>query len=204
MTSFNLAASFISMPLPLPSVAREPLHTRTITVQSFAREDGLWDLEASLLDVKAYDFPIRSGQIHKAGDPVHLMHLRVTINSSFDIVDAVAVYDAAPYGENCSSISDAYEKLVGLNLLKQFRQGVKERFGRSAGCTHMSELAQVLPTAAVQTMAGRRRSSGESEIYRTDKQPFHLDGCHALRLSGPVVEEFYPVWYRVPVSDRVD
>ncbi|MGO3746690.1 MAG: DUF2889 domain-containing protein, partial [Alcaligenes aquatilis] len=45
------------MPLPPPSIAREPMHTRTITVQSFAREDGLWDLEASLLDVKSYDFP---------------------------------------------------------------------------------------------------------------------------------------------------
>lgn len=204
MISFNLAAPFISMPLPPPSVAREPLHTRTITVESFAREDGLWDLEASLLDVKSYDFPIRNGQTHKAGDPVHLMHLRITIDSSFAIVDAVAVYDAAPYQDNCSSIADAYQKLVGLNLLKQFRQGVKERFGRSAGCTHMSELAQVLPTAAVQTMAGRRRSNGESEIYRTDKQPFHLDGCHALRLSGPVVEEFYPVWYRPKVTDGVD
>lgn len=184
------------MPLPKPSVAREPLHTRTIKVESFIREDGLWDLEAELVDLKAYDFPIRHGQIHKAGDPVHHMHLRITIDSDFTITDALAVYDAAPYGGNCSSIAGAYQQLVGLNLLKQFRQRVKERLARSAGCTHLSELAQVLPTAAVQTMAGRRRQSGESEIHRTDKQPFHLDGCHALRLNGPVVQEFYPVWYR--------
>src|SRR3546814_4416445 len=59
------------MPLPPPDIAREPLHTRSIRVESFAREDGQWDLEAELIDVKAYDFPERSGAVHRAGDPVH-------------------------------------------------------------------------------------------------------------------------------------
>lgn len=177
------------MPLPPPNVSREPLHTRSIRVQSYGREDGLWDIEAELIDYKVYDFPRHNGEIFKAGRHVHHMHLRITIDEAFTIVAAQAVYDAAPY-EQCVNIDAAYAGLVGMNLLKGFRHQVKEHFGRTAGCTHMTELCQVLPTAAVQTMAGRRRQKRNSDV-----RPFQLDGCHALRTDGPVVLEHYPKWY---------
>lgn len=166
------------------------MHTRSIRVQSYARDDGLWDIEAELIDVKAYDFERRDG-IFKAGRPVHHMHLRITIDDSFLIVAACAAYDAAPYGEHCAAIEADYGALVGMNLLKGFRAQVKARFGHTAGCTHMTEMSQVLPTAAVQTMANRvREKKGDP-----NKRPFQLDGCHALRTTGPVVLEQYPRWY---------
>jgi len=182
----------IRMPLASPDCSRQPLHTRSIRVQSYARQDGLYDVEAELVDVKGYDFPMHGGGMHRAGDPVHHMHLRITIDDDYTIVAAQAAYDAAPYGGACTAIAPQYGDLVGLNLLRRFRQAVKERFGRTAGCTHLSELAQVLPTAAVQTMAGRRREAASAEPAR---RPFQLDGCHALRLDGPVVRELYPRWY---------
>ncbi|HEY9279293.1 MAG TPA: DUF2889 domain-containing protein [Eoetvoesiella sp.] len=182
------------MPLPPPDTAREPLHTRSIRVDSFARDDGQWDLEAELIDVKAYDFPGRSGGMHVAGAPVHHMHLRVTINDEFSITGAVAAYDAAPYNENCTAIAVDYKALIGMNLLRGFRNAVKERFGRTAGCTHLTELSYVLPTVAVQSMAKKRRKE-ESTVL---KRPFQLEGCHALRLDGPVVKESYPQWYVAP------
>lgn len=185
------------MPLPPSDVAREPLHTRTINVNSFARDDGLWDLEAELIDVKAYDFEKSGNRLHRAGDPIHHMHLRITIDSDFTITDAVAAYDAAPYGGHCTAISDDYKQLVGLNLLRKFRDAVKTRFARTAGCTHMTELSHVLPTVAVQTMANRRRQQRPEE-QGSSKRPFQLEGCHALALDGPVVQKFYPKWYIEP------
>ncbi|OZI59888.1 DUF2889 domain-containing protein [Bordetella genomosp. 11] len=186
------------MPLPPPEVSRTPLHTRSIRVQGYVREDGLWDIEAELIDVKAYDFVKHEGDTLHAGQPVHHMHLRITIDSDYTIVAAQAVYDAAPYGGHCTSIEDAYRDLVGMNLVRGFRQQVKTRFGRVAGCTHMSELALVLPTAAVQTMAGRRRENPDPS-----KRPFQLDGCHALSTDGPVVLKYYPKWHtgEVPAED---
>lgn len=178
------------MPLPPPDTPRQPLHTRSIRVQSYGREDGLWDLEAELIDYKGYDFTKNLGQVVKAGEPIHHMHLRITIDEHYTIVAAQAAYDAAPYGGQCIAIDSAYADLVGMNLLKGFRRQVKERFGNVAGCTHMTELSQVLPTAAVQTMAGRRRQQAA-----TGQRPFQLDGCHALRTDGPVVREHYPTWY---------
>lgn len=189
------------MSLPPPEVEREPLHTRTVRVDAYARADGQWDLEAELVDVKHYDSPHRyaQGGVRKAGEPVHHMMLRVTFDEDFTITAAQAGYSAAPYGENCAAIEPAYGRLVGMNLLKGFRDSVKREFLRTAGCTHMTELSYVLPTVAVQAMSNRRRQARESGA--DTKRPFQLEGCHALRLDGPVVQEFYPKWYVTPVTE---
>ena len=63
--------------------SRCTFHTRAVP-----RDGGLWDLEAELIDVKAYDFPKRDGEVFKAGDPIHHMHLRITIDGDFTIVAA--------------------------------------------------------------------------------------------------------------------
>lgn len=187
------------MPLPPADIAREPLHTRSIRVESFVREDGQWDLEAELIDTKSYDFPRMDGSSRRAGEPIHHMHLRVTINADFTITSAIAAYDAAPYGPQCTAIAPDYRDLVGMNLLRNFRQTVKDRYARTAGCTHMTELCYVLPTVAVQTMAKERRQNQQSGV-RT-KRPFQLEGCHALRIDGPVAQEFYPQWYVAPKAN---
>jgi hypothetical protein len=181
------------MPLPPPDIAREPLHTRNIRVRSFAREDGQWDLEAELIDTKAYDFPKVDGETFPAGQAIHHMHLRVTIDADFTITAAVAAYDAAPYNASCMAITPAYEDLVGMNLLRNFRNVVKKHFARTAGCTHLTELSYVLPTVAVQTMSSRRRQ--EATLNDQFHKPFQLDGCHALRTTGEVVRNLYPQWY---------
>ena len=184
------------MPLPAPTSPRKPMHNRSIQVHSFEREDGLWDIEAELIDTKSYDFTKKDGSVRKALEPFHHMHIRVTIDTSYTIQDAVVAYDAAPFGPNCTSIVDEYRDLIGMNLLKFFRQQIKERFGRTAGCTHMTELAVVLPTAAVQSMTSKRKSGANSE-----RRPFQLDGCHAWRLDGEVTKEHYPQWYVAPSKD---
>jgi len=181
------------MPLPLPVYPRKPMHNRSIQVHSFEREDGLWDVEAELIDSKGFSYIKRDGSEQKIGQAFHHMHLRITIDSSFTILDAMAAYDAAPFGETCTSIADAYRDLIGMNLLKSFRQQVKERFSRTNGCTHMTELAAVLPTAAVQTMSGQRRHAADPT-----KRPYQLGGCTAWRLDGPITKEHYPQWYVAP------
>lgn len=191
------------MSLPTANTNRKPLHTRTITVNTFARDDGMFDLEAQLVDVKAYDFTLQSGEMHNSGRPIHHMNMRITIDKEFTIQEAIVDYDAAPYGQNCSSISPAYGKLVGLNLLRNFRNEVKKIFSKVNGCTHMTELTYVLPTVAVQTMAGQNPGNPVDTKDKT-KKPFQLDGCHALRVDGPVAKKFYPIWYVEPQQDKTD
>ena len=173
------------------------MHNRLIKAHSFEREDGLWDIDAELIDTKSYDFDRRDGSTRFAGEAFHHMHIRITFDRSFNVVAAMATYDAAPYGETCTCIADDYADLVGMNLLKGFRQSIKVRFARSAGCSHMSELAGLLPTVALQTRASFRSSE---PAQAKDRKPFQIDGCHALSQHGPVVREFHPEWY-VPLKD---
>jgi len=185
------------MPLPPPDSPRTPIHTRSVRIEAFRRDDGAWDLEAELLDVKPHDTPLPSG-VRPAGEPVHLMRLRVTIDADYNVLDAVAVSDAVPYRGQCEAIVPDYRRLSGLNLLRSFRAGVRERLGGIAGCTHLSELAQVLPTAAVQAFAGderHRRLMAERTGGRPQRPPT-IDRCHAWRSDGAVVERYFPMWYR--------
>ncbi|MCL4185652.1 MAG: DUF2889 domain-containing protein [Burkholderiaceae bacterium] len=185
------------MPLPPPDCPRTPIHTRSVRIEGFRRADGALDLEAELLDVKPHDVTLHSG-VRPGGEPIHLMRLRVTVDDGFDVLDAVAVFDAVPYRGECEAITPDYRRLVGLNLLRGFRAGVRERLGGVAGCTHLSELAQLLPTAAVQALAGdeqhhRRladRDGGEPQ------RPMTIDRCHSWRSDGPVVERHFPMFYR--------
>ena len=66
------------MPLSLP-VSRSLRHTRAITVDAYARDDGMWDLDASIRDVKTRTVELASGE-RPGGTPVHDLKLRVTID----------------------------------------------------------------------------------------------------------------------------
>lgn len=188
------------MSLPSSNSSRMLKHTRAITVEAYAREDGLWDLDAHITDIKTRDAKLASG-IRAAGSPMHDLWLRVTITTELTIVDAFAVSDAVPYPGYCDRIGPDYKKLVGLNLMRGFRLGLKERLSGTAGCTHITELAQILPTAAIQAFAGDVLDTrdGANADGQTEK-PFQLDRCHSLRSDGPAVAEYYPRWYTGPAK----
>src|SRR6516164_1523263 len=109
------------MPLPEPSSARRRLHTRRIEMEGFLREDGCFDLEAVLVDLKDSDYRILSG-VRAAGDALHAMRLRFTIDQKFNVLAVEAVSEAVPYAGHCDTIGPAYGSLVGLNLFNGFRK----------------------------------------------------------------------------------
>lgn len=176
------------MPLPEPPAKRQPLHRRTIEIVGYRREDGLYDIEGRLLDSKDVEFPV-GGRRKPPGEPVHDMWLRITVDRELRIVDAAASTDAMPYEGECGRITPDYAKLVGLSIGPGYLRHVKERLGGLHGCTHLTELAASLATAAFQTFAGQGLAPPE-------RRPPQLDRCHALDSHGPTVARFYPKWYR--------
>jgi Protein of unknown function (DUF2889) len=188
------------MPLSPPSSRRALKHTRAIHVQAFARDDGLWDIDARITDTKTRDSRLASG-IRPAGTPMHDLWLRLTIDVRFNVVDAEAVSDAVPYPGYCDTIGPAYRKLIGLNLLKGFRDGMRQRLGGIHGCTHLTELCQVLPTAAIQAFAGEVLDTRDGhDAGEQSEKPFQLDRCHALRTDGAAVARYYPRWSVAPAD----
>ncbi|MDE3208975.1 MAG: DUF2889 domain-containing protein, partial [Pseudomonadota bacterium] len=83
--------------MPEGGCARKRLHVRQVTVEGYEREDGLWDIEGHLTDLKDDDFG-RGDRVLPAGEPLHDLWLRITIDDSMVIRDAVAKMDAVPYG----------------------------------------------------------------------------------------------------------
>jgi len=172
-------------------VNRRPVHTRTIRIDAYVREDHLWELVANVRDVKYRDIQLAGGTL-AAGDALHDMVITVALDRRLDILSVQARTAAAPYPGNCDSFSQAYQALVGLNLLKGFRAAVRERVGGDAGCTHLNELAVLLPTAAIQAFS----HDMDSADHASESMPGHLGRCRALRLDGPVVAKHYPRWYQ--------
>ncbi|SAK39071.1 hypothetical protein AWB79_00044 [Caballeronia hypogeia] len=189
------------MPLSTP-VSRQLRHRRAIRLEAFEREDGLWDIEACLTDDKPRDFQLATG-VRPNGLPIHELWLRITIDRSCTIVDAEASSEWSPYGGSCAESNPAYRKLIGLNLLKNFRREANQLLRGTAGCTHLTEVCGVLPTAAVQAFAGdvwkiedgNPFNRSDDASVPKDEPPFQLGRCHALRFDGPAVKEYYPRWF---------
>ena len=178
-----------------PRRARKPLHRRRIEIAGYAREDGLFDIEGRLIDAKDVPFSV-GGETRAPGEAIHDMWLRITVDRELRIVDAAASTDAMPYPGSCDGITPDYAKLVGLSIGPGYLRHVKERLGGVHGCTHLTELAASLATAAFQTFAGQG-------LMPSERKPPQLDRCHALDSRGETVARFYPKWYRgaTPVSD---
>ena len=185
----------LPMALPIAAPERRLQHRRSIDVQVYSRGNGLWEVDARLTDTRSRTVNLATGP-RAAGDPIHDMLLRLVVDERFNVVEAGAESMSVPYPGNCDEHGDVYQKLVGLNLMQRFRETVRARVGGVQGCTHITELAQVLPTAVVQAFAGEVIDTrGDSD---SSERPFQIDRCHALRSDGPAVLAFYPRWYRPP------
>jgi hypothetical protein len=113
-----------------PSAPRQLRHTRQVEMKGYERDDGLWDIEGRLSDVRTYDLTPargRGARPRDAGDPIHLMSLRLTLNDRFEIVGSEAVSHQAPYAD-CEQIGASYAQLVGMKIEAGFNQAVKARF----------------------------------------------------------------------------
>lgn len=179
------------MPLPSSDPSRQLRHRRAIRVDAFARGDGLWEVDVHISDVKTRETRSPAG-VRAAGEPIHDLLLRLVVDTQFNIIESGAESLSTPYPGHCEQHGDAYGQLAGMNLLRGFKRGVREKLGGTAGCTHLTELADVLPTAVIQAFAG--------EVINTqgdgDTAPFQLDRCHALKTDGEVVRLHYPRWFR--------
>jgi DUF2889 family protein len=196
------------MPLS-PPVPRQLRHRRAIRADAFERADGLWDIEVCLTDTKPRDTVLASG-VRPNGLPIHELWLRITIDRKLNVVDAEASSAWVPYPGLCEASNPAYRALIGLNLLDNFRRHAARLLGGTVGCTHLTELCAVVPSAAIQAFAGdvwntanasteqrdeAGRAGADSNEISNDKPPFQLGRCHTLRFDGEAVRQFYPRWY---------
>lgn len=183
------------MPLS-PPAAREAIHNRTYDFHGYRRADGLWDIEGRIRDSKSYDFENAHRGRVAAGDPVHEMEVRLTLNDDFEVVAAEATTLAAPF-DLCPAVTPNFERLVGLKVGPGWRAAVRKRVGGVEGCTHIVEMIFAMATVAYQTMVPiltrERRASRPGDA--PGKKPALLDSCHVFASDGEVARHSWPEFY---------
>jgi hypothetical protein len=142
----------------------------------------LWDVEANMTDVKTYDVD-RAG----AGEPLHNMWVRLTLDTTFVIRDIESAMDAYPRSE-CPYAVNPMKDLIGVKIGAGWQGEVRKRIGGALGCTHLRELLApigersdaVLRTATgersdavLRTVTGDHRDAGDG---RCPAQPWHRPG----------------------------
>lgn len=173
------------MPLSEPE-EREPLHTRTIVIDGYRRRDGLYDIEAHLTDSKATGFPNEYRGFVAAGEPLHGMWLRMTVDERLRIVACEAASDETPYAV-CKLAAPNFARLAGLQIKPGFLRDAAARIGGTAGCTHLRELLQQMGTTAHQTVFAAR-ADREAAAIRVETgaalSPDEVDARTSAKFGG--------------------
>ena len=184
--------------LPAP-VARRPIHTRNIRFEGFLREDGLWDIDCELSDTKAMEIHMRERGLLPAGEPVHLLRVRLTVDDGLTIRAVQAAAAHVPFAE-CHVAADApMQKLVGLTMGPGWRKAIEGAIGGVGGCTHLRELVFNAATAAFQMIPHYRATQGgqrDDTATPGDKPPFYMGQCMTWAFEGPVVARLAPQFAR--------
>ena len=178
----------------VPAAPRTHVHTRSVEYRGYRREDGLWDIEADLTDAKTYTHATPDRGILQAGEPVHNMAIRLTVDDAMKITDVAVRMPAAPFPE-CQQAKPPMSRLIGCTLGRGWRKAIEHALGGTQGCAHLRELLFNMATAAYQTIPAYqhrlRRLAGIPDVDG-DKPPYHLGKCIAWDFDGPVVARYHP------------
>jgi hypothetical protein len=181
------------MPLP-DATPRRQIHRRTIEMEAFAREDGLFDVEARLVDRKPFPFVrMSSPEPTPAGEALHDLWIRMTVDGDHVVRDIVASSDVTPW-LLCKDATDTLRVLVGERIARGWSAKVKERLRGAASCTHLMEMLLPMATTALQGIRGlhpeRARTVDASGV------PTKIDTCFAYGRQRQVVKMLWPEHHR--------
>lgn len=183
------------MALPAPA-ARAKKHQRRIDCIGYQRDDALWDIEVHMVDTRSYDCSYdeyhRDGLI-RAGEPVHDMWLRITIDLDFLIHEVHAASEQTPFSI-CPRAADAMARLVGLRIGRGWLKQARARVAPEISCTHLMDLLGQLGATAYQTLHAELEARARQQPAR--QRPPIIDTCLALSSSGEVVKNLWPEFYR--------
>jgi hypothetical protein len=182
--------------VPLPpsagSAGRQEIHHRQIDMRGYLRADGLYDIEARVCDTKTRDFVPPTGVTVKAGDFIHDIWVRITVDTDLLVHEVASSSDSTPYPV-CGDGGLNLQRIVGLKIAAGWSGEVKRRLGGKQACTHLTELLIPMATAAFQTIAEVRLA--RPDTLDAQGRPQKLDSCTAFSVDRGVVAQRWPGFY---------
>jgi hypothetical protein len=183
--------------MPLSAAAeRDEIHHRHIEMRAYRRTDGLFDIEARLVDRKTFPFQrALTPQPVPAGAPLHDLWIRLTVDRSYMVRAVEAASDTTPFAV-CKDAQETLGVLVGERIAAGWSRIVKDRLRGAASCTHLVEMLIPLGTTALQGIRGL----DPQRIHTTlaNGLPAKLDSCYAYATNREVVMKIWPEHYRAP------
>ncbi|MCP3909956.1 MAG: DUF2889 domain-containing protein [Actinomycetia bacterium] len=193
------------------------LHDRTYSVRSYRQSHTQLRIRGQVRDQKPPG-------VYLEGDlePLTVHHMVVDIIVEYpglEISGAEVVMEIHPHS-TCPTITDHYEKLVGLSIARGFTHRIRDLFGGPRGCTHTTTLLQAMAPVAVQSIWSMRASSGDegtpvapplpanpTDGQIRDQFAHNLNSCHVWAEDGDMIDAVKrgeeiepPLW----IADRVE
>lgn len=140
----------MTLPASAPRRHMHARHTREMRFKGCLRDDGLWDIEAHLTDIKSYALTLYDHGIAPARETIHDILLRMTVDERMSITAVVGTM-ARPLPTTqirIGTLAGTDRPSHWLRLARNHR--TSNRGDRS--CTHLRELLFGLGTVAFQTM----------------------------------------------------
>jgi hypothetical protein len=182
------------MPLPVP-VKREELHRRRIELHGYRRVDGLYDIEAHLVDTRTAPLDLDGGKSLASGESLHDMSIRLVVDEELHVLDIAASTDAAPFGI-CPEAVSALQSVKGLQIGPGWTKAIRARLSGKESCTHLRELLGPMATVAFQSLFQVRRAAPE-QVDSTGR-PQKIDSCFAYASDRELVLHRWPRFYDGP------
>lgn len=170
------------------------MHRRSIECNGYLRNDGLWEVEARLVDTKPFAQRDHFRGELQPGDPVHDIGARLAVDDALIIREVETTMRSTPF-PTCIEVEPILQRLVGERIGPGWRELVRRTIGRLETCTHLSELLGPAVTTLYQTMSYGKTPEGRSSVdnrHGESARPFFIGGCHSWRTDGPIVAELFP------------
>jgi hypothetical protein len=200
---------------PPPDGAVGILHDREYRVEAFRLGPDRLLIQGAIRDQKPPGLYLQQDP-----DPLTVHHMQLSIELAFptlEVISARAGFETHPH-DSCPTITEHYEKLIGLSIGRGFTKRVGELFGGPRGCTHVTALINAMAPVAMQCFwsmrAAEAQLAGDStSIFdddRIDDESWKniVGTCHiwaedgdavADRLAGAPME--VPVFLRQRLED---
>lgn len=164
---------------------RELKHSRHIISHGYLRSDNLWEIEATMKDIKAQDvYRDFDGSLVAQGAPFHDISVNLVLNDFFVVQAIKTSIDAHPF-PNCGAAEPDFDRIVGSKIGPGWSSFLKQEFKGAVGCTHVLELLPVVATTAFQMMW----------TPLAEKYPQHkgkaiqslINTCHGWAEDSPII-----------------
>ena len=181
---------------------KELIHSRKIAVNCYETDTDRLIVEGFLTDERLFPYIIHALRETREAGLIH--HVALTMELTIPQMKIVSILAEMPVvpDAGCSDIKEAVQKLEGRFIRPGFTSEVRDLFGKSSGCLHLTNLILAMSSAAVQGLwsyLSRMREGAAPSLPRTDGSML-IDSCHMWRKKGPFLEKLR--MHRIAESEK--